>query len=91
MGLGLLGEVRQVIEGARRPAAHALNAELTLSYWQVGQRIQSEMLKDERAEYGQRITAGLAVRLTVLYGCGWSEKQLLLTGSKRVLYWAVLT
>ena len=35
----LVTELRQLIDAARRRAAVAVNAELTLLYWQVGQRI----------------------------------------------------
>jgi predicted nuclease of restriction endonuclease-like (RecB) superfamily len=72
----LLAEVRQLIDGARRRAANAVNAELTLLYWQVGRRISTDILNGERGEYGQQVIAELARQLTALYGRGWSEKQL---------------
>jgi hypothetical protein len=42
----------------------------------VGKRIKTDILKDERAEYGKRILDGLSVKLTEEYGRGWSIKQL---------------
>jgi len=33
---------------------------LTLLYWHIGQRIQREVLKGERAEYGEQIVITLA-------------------------------
>jgi predicted nuclease of restriction endonuclease-like (RecB) superfamily len=72
----LLADIRRLIDAARRRAAATINAELTLLYWQVGRRIQAEVLGGERAGYGQQVISSLARRLTVDYGRGWSEKQL---------------
>ncbi|SOE97273.1 Predicted nuclease of restriction endonuclease-like (RecB) superfamily, DUF1016 family [Burkholderia sp. D7] len=72
----LLEDVRQLIDGARARAAAAVNAELTLLYWQVGRRIFDDVLRGARAEYGQQILATLSQQLTAEYGRGWSEQQL---------------
>lgn len=72
----LLSEVRGLIDGARQRAAAAVNAELTMLYWQVGQRINVEILQGERADYGQQIVVQLALKLTDAYGKGWSSRQL---------------
>ncbi|MDE1716368.1 PDDEXK nuclease domain-containing protein [Chromobacterium amazonense] len=72
----LLAELKQLIDGARQRAAAAVNAELTLLYWQVGQRIRQDILGQQRAEYGAAVLAQLAQQLTTVYGRGWSEKQL---------------
>jgi predicted nuclease of restriction endonuclease-like (RecB) superfamily len=72
----LLDEVRRLINSAREQTAIAINAELTLLYWQVGHRIQAEVLRGSRAEYGQQVIRSLARQLTAEYGRGWSDKQL---------------
>jgi len=72
----VLVDIRQLIELARQRAAAAVNAELALLYWQIGRRIQIEVLQGQRAEYGKQIIATLAQQLTADYGKGWSEKQL---------------
>lgn len=72
----LIADIRELIDSARQRAATAVNAELTLLYWQVGRRIQKEVLKGERAAYGQQIVQTLAARLTADYGRGWGEKQI---------------
>ncbi len=69
-------EIKQLIESAKQRAALSVNAELTLLYWQVGKRIFSEILKDERAEYGKAVIGNLAQALTEAFGKGWSKKQL---------------
>jgi len=73
----LFTEVQQLIQSARQRAAVAVNAELTLLYWQVGKRIADEVLKGERAEYGKQVVASLSVDLTTAFGKGWGQKQLL--------------
>jgi hypothetical protein len=39
--------------------------------WQVGQRINRDVLKDARAEYGAQVIKRLAEFLMVRYGRGW--------------------
>ena len=72
----LLGEIRQLIDAARQRAAAAVNSELTLLYWQIGQRIHIQVLDGQRAEYGQEIVATLSQQLTLEYGRGFTEKNL---------------
>jgi predicted nuclease of restriction endonuclease-like (RecB) superfamily len=72
----LFHEIRQLIDAAKQRAAVAINAEITLLYWQVGKRIQSEVLQGQRAEYGKQIFDFLSQQLTQTYGKGWSARQL---------------
>ena len=50
----LLNDLRQLINAARERVARYVNQELTLLHWDVGQRVQVELLKNERAEYGKQ-------------------------------------
>jgi hypothetical protein len=52
--------VRHLIEAARHQAANAVNAELSLLYWNIGTRINQEVLGNTRAEYGKQIVKHLA-------------------------------
>lgn len=72
----LLTDVRQLIDAARQRVAQAVNAELTQLYWQVGRRINAELLQGQRADYGKQVMAELARQLTADFGQGWSERQL---------------
>ena len=69
-------DIRHLIERSRHNVAVAVNAEISLLYWQVGKRINEEVLGHERAGYGQQIVALLAENLVEAYGKGWGEKQL---------------
>ncbi|WP_416137509.1 PDDEXK nuclease domain-containing protein [Halomonas sp. HK25] len=72
----LVTELRELIDGARQRAAVAVNAELTMLYWQLGSRIHREILGQQRAEYGEKIVSALARQLTAEYGRGFSAKNL---------------
>ena len=72
----LFGEIKDLIQSAKQRAAVAVNAELTMLYWQVGERINREILKGERADYGKQIVASLAKSLTAQFGRGWSKRNL---------------
>jgi hypothetical protein len=72
----LYQDIKTLIEQSRQRSASAINAEISLLYWNVGKRIKVDILKDERAEYGKGILDGLSAKLMEEYGRGWSHKQL---------------
>ena len=72
----LLGDIRALIEASRQRAASAVNAELTLLFWRIGQRIHTEVLDGQRAGYGEEILPTLAEQLARDYGRGFGEKNL---------------
>ncbi|MDR3001970.1 MAG: PDDEXK nuclease domain-containing protein [Fibromonadaceae bacterium] len=76
VNISLLSEIRTLIESAKQRVAANVNAELSLLYWNIGKRINNDVLKNERAEYGKQIVASLAEQLTKEYGKGWSKQQL---------------
>ncbi|QIL84489.1 DUF1016 domain-containing protein [Vibrio sp. HDW18] len=69
-------EVAALIRSAKQRAAAAINNEITLLYWQVGNRIRQEVLGGGRADYGKQVIATLATELTAQYGKGWSKRNL---------------
>jgi hypothetical protein len=71
-------EVRAVWdeENSKEQVAEAVNSTMTMLYWQVGNRIKTDILQTKRAEYGKEVIRLLAANLTKQYGKGWSEKQL---------------
>jgi predicted nuclease of restriction endonuclease-like (RecB) superfamily len=72
----LLGDVRQLIVEARAHSASAVNVTLARLHWLIGKRIRKEILKGERAEYGQEILATLSQQLVVEFGNGYSYSAL---------------
>ncbi|MBF0548663.1 MAG: DUF1016 family protein [Candidatus Riflebacteria bacterium] len=73
----LLSDLRELIEQARLKVSQAVNAGLVTLYWNIGQRIRSEILKEQRAEYGEKILHTLSAKLVRDYGRGFSVKSLL--------------
>ena len=72
----LLGDIRALIEASRQRVASMVNAELTLLFWQIGQRIHTEVLAGRRAGYGEEILPTLAEQLARDYGRDFGEKNL---------------
>lgn len=72
----LLEDIQQLIITSRQKVALAVNAELTMLYWKIGHRINVEILKDSRAEYGQGIIENLSKNLISEYGRSFEEKNL---------------
>lgn len=72
----LADDIRYIIDEAKAGLAATVNSALTSLYWRVGQRIHSEVLKGERAEYGAQIVNTLAKQLEADQGRGFSAKNL---------------
>lgn len=70
---GLLSDVVLLIEQARHASARTVNAIMTSTYWQVGQRIVLvEQQGRRRAAYGDEVTKRLSVDLSDRFGRGFS-------------------
>lgn len=75
-GKKLIRDLRALIIEARMNVARTINAELTLLYWHIGQRIRQDILKKRRAAYGREIVAALGRQLEAEFGRGFGEKNL---------------
>lgn len=64
----LMQDLRQIIEQARGHVAATANYALTTMYWHIGERINREVLGNERAEYGKQIVSQVATQLQFEYG-----------------------
>ena len=71
----LIKDLRQIIEQARGHVAATANYELTMMYWHIGERINREVLGNQRAEYGKQIVAQVAQQLQETYGEKGFEKS----------------
>ena len=72
----LLGDIRRMIDEARASVAVTVNTGLTVLYWRIGKRINEEILKGKRADYGKQILATLSQELVQGYGDGFSYSAL---------------
>ena len=72
----LTTELRELILSARQTVARGVNSALVLLYWNVGQRLRTEVLKVERAEYGKEILSTVSKELVAEFGRGFSWPNL---------------
>ena len=73
----LMQDLRQIVDQARIHVAATANYELTMMYWHIGERINLEVLDNQRAEYGKQIVATVARQLQDEYGKkGFDEKSI---------------
>jgi len=72
----LLADLREMILGARVQVARAVDAGLVTLYWNMGRRIRQDILKEKRADYGERIVSAVGRELGMEFGRGFSEKSI---------------
>jgi len=72
----LINDLVALIEKGKNQLAYAANATMTLTYWNVGKRINNEILDNQRAKYGKQIVVSVARQLTIQYGRSFEEKSL---------------
>ena len=65
-----------IIDQAQAVAYRQVNETLIKRNWLLGMRIQHEVLKDKRAEYGEQVIKVLAKDLTAKYGEGFTWRNL---------------
>ena len=73
----IVSELSDLIESARRVSARSVNAVMTATYWEIGQRIvESEQRGKKRAGYGEALLERLAADLTAKFGRGFGARNL---------------
>lgn len=64
----IVADIRAMIADARQRVAVSANATITLLYWHIGERINREVLDNQRADYGKRIVERVAKHLQLELG-----------------------
>ena len=64
----LINELSQLIEQSKQQVAVQANSAVTILFWQVGNRINQEILQNKRAEYAKQIVSTLSTQLKERYG-----------------------
>lgn len=72
----LIKELAEIIDQGKKQAVSQVNGVITLVYWQVGYKINTHVLGDQRAEYGKRIVSALSEELVGLYGKSFEARNL---------------
>ncbi|MBP8752571.1 MAG: DUF1016 family protein [Chitinophagales bacterium] len=72
----LFTDIKHLIESSRQRVAVAVNAEITMLYWNIGKHISQFLLNDKRAAYGKQILWTLSQELTKEFGKGFGQRSL---------------
>jgi predicted nuclease of restriction endonuclease-like (RecB) superfamily len=73
----LIQDLRHIIEQARGQVAATANYTQTMMYWHIGERINREVLGNQRAEYGKQIVSTVSRQLQETYGKkGFEERTI---------------
>lgn len=73
----LYADICRLVEEAKNHVAITSNKTITLLYWQIGKRINTELLDGQRAEYGKQIVSQLATQLQQEFGKrGFQERNI---------------
>jgi hypothetical protein len=70
----LFSDVKLIIDEAKNHVAITVNSSTSILYWSVGNRIQTDILQNKRADYGKFVIKKLSEQLTIEYGKGWSNR-----------------
>ncbi len=72
----LLQELAKIIEQGKKQVAVQVNSTLTLTYWNIGKRINDNILQNKRADYGKQTINTVASHLVEEYGRSFDAKNL---------------
>lgn len=73
----LFTDICYLVEEARNCLAITANKMITLLYWNIGNRINNDLLDGKRAEYGEQIVSHLASQLQYQFGKrGFQERNI---------------
>jgi predicted nuclease of restriction endonuclease-like (RecB) superfamily len=72
----LFVELQQLINQTKQQLSSQVKSALTQLNWHIGKQINTELLKEQRAEYGQAIIKALRKKLTQEFGAGFNYSAL---------------
>jgi len=71
----LLSDISLLIEQSKQHISTQANSAFTLLFWQIGKRINDEILQHKRADYGKQIVPTVSAQLELKYGRNFTEKN----------------
>jgi predicted nuclease of restriction endonuclease-like (RecB) superfamily len=69
-------ELSTLIEKSKKKAISQAQSAVSILFWQIGKRINEEILHNKRAEYGKQIVPDLAEKLSEKYGRNFELRNL---------------
>src|SRR5579862_1185656 len=73
---GLFNDIDDLIKRAKQHVSKEFNITHVLLNWHIGNRINQEILKNDRAGYGKNIIAQLSEQLQIRHGAGYDKTAL---------------
>ena len=70
----LFDDLRCVILDVKDTLSKIITSNIATVYWQIGGRINKQILKNKRADYVKQIVAALSRQLTAEFGRSYEEK-----------------
>jgi len=72
----LLSDLSQLIEQSKQFVIVQANSVMTMLFWNIGKRINEDVLQNKRADYGKRIVSTVSTQLTAKYGKNFAPRNL---------------
>ena len=72
----LISAISLLIEQSQNHIATQANSALTHLFWQIGKRINDEILQNKRADYGKQIVVTVSRQIETKYGRSFSDRNL---------------
>ncbi|QEN03374.1 DUF1016 domain-containing protein [Thiospirochaeta perfilievii] len=72
----LLVDIRTLIDRGKADVIASVNSAISITYWHVGKRINQDILKGERAEYGKQVVSQLSKELVTIHGKSFEVRNL---------------
>lgn len=72
----LFADIKNLVISARQRAFKAVDSERVILYWQIGNRINEEILQNQRAEFGKQVVKNLSKKMTLEFGSGFNQINL---------------
>jgi predicted nuclease of restriction endonuclease-like (RecB) superfamily len=72
----LISAISLLIEQSQNHIATQANSVLTHLFWQIGKRINDDILQNKRADYGKQIVVTVSQKIETKYGRSFSDRNL---------------
>lgn len=72
----LFDDIKELIEQTKQNVAVTVNSALSMMYWTIGKKINDDILKNRRADYGKEIVVTVSRELVQEFGNGYSYSSL---------------
>jgi predicted nuclease of restriction endonuclease-like (RecB) superfamily len=72
----LFADIKNLVISARQRAFKAVDSERVILYWQIGNRINEEILQNQRAEFGKQVVKNPSKKMTLEFGSGFNQINL---------------